>query len=98
MVTAPGSSDRTMSASSLAGATHTPSVIPMASVDDVHGEIEIGAHHGQVVSRASIRTPPRAMDVVVRELTARPAVVSTSTRESRSHRNFTRESFLVFAL
>ena len=33
MVTAPGSSDRTMSASSLAGATHTPSVIPMASVD-----------------------------------------------------------------
>ena len=33
MVTAPGSSDRTMSASSLAGATHTPSAIPMASVD-----------------------------------------------------------------
>jgi hypothetical protein len=27
----------------------------------------------------------------VRALTARPAVISTSTRESRSHRNFTRK-------
>jgi hypothetical protein len=38
------------------------------------------------------------MVVVDRELTARPAVVSTSTKESRSQRNFTRESFLVVLL
>ena len=32
------------------------------------------------------------------ELTARPAVVSTSTRVSRSQRNFTRRSFLLCSL
>ena len=79
-----------MSVRSLEGATQTPSDSPMASVDTWTVEVKIGADHS--ISRFpsdSIRTPPRAIEVVVRELTARPAVVKTSTKESRSQRNFT---------
>jgi hypothetical protein len=38
------------------------------------------------------------MEDWVRELTARPAVARTSTKESRSHRNFTRRSLPVSLL
>ena len=96
MVTAPGSSDRTMSASSFAGATHTPSEIPMTSVEAWTVRSRSVPTTPRWLACDSIRTPPRAIEVEVRELTARPAVVRTSTRESRSHRNFTRRSFLVF--
>ena len=87
-----------MSASSLAGATQTPSEIPMTSVSTC----TVRSRSVPITERwfpvDSIRRPPRAIVVEDLALTARPAVVSTSTNESRSHRNFTRRSFLASVL
>ena len=87
-----------MSASSLAGATHTPSVIPMASVATCTVRSRSVPTTERWFPTDSIRRPLSTICADERVPTARPAVVSTSTNESRSHRNFTKKSFLALLL
>ncbi len=94
-VTAPGSSDRTMSATRRAGATSVPSSSPMASTSTRTVRSRSVPTTVRRLPTASIRTPLSAGVVGARDVTARLAVASASTRVSRSQRYFTQGPFLT---
>jgi hypothetical protein len=92
-VTAPGSSDRTMSTARRAGVTNAPSSRPITSTSTRTVRSRSVPTTVSPFPATSTRTPVRAAAVEPRLVTARPAVASASTSVSRSQRNFTQVPF-----
>lgn len=88
-VTAPASSERTISVASRAGTTHDPSSSPMTSCSiRIVRSRSVPVPVSRLPSH-SRSTPDKTTEDTPRPPTARPTVESTSTNASRSDRNFT---------